>query len=155
MTLDFVEQCLALAARINTGSVGCAQFDASGEAGTCGRTMVYRFLFRKLGWYGEMVHLVGGQDMGLIYRVLSCKGVGGAIQVDTKSMVGASIDTRPGATWSECIKQKVGHTDPSKYSNWNYGYMDHENWKKMYKTVWRLSCWRDHDQAQPRSFTGE
>ena len=40
LTLDFVAQCLKVACRIKKGSVGCAQFSATTEAGTYGSMMM-------------------------------------------------------------------------------------------------------------------
>ena len=135
LTLDFVEQSLAVAARVKSGEVACAQFYGSGEAGTYGRIMIDRTLFSKLGGYDESFHPVGCQDTDLIYRVLACSGVGDTIRVDTNAMVGSSIDNKPGATWSQCIQEKVANTDPSKYSRWKFGFMDSENRTKMYELL--------------------
>ena len=66
-TLEFVEQCLTVGARIKSGEVGCAQFSASGDAGAYDRIMVGRNLFCKLGCYDETFHPVGCQDTDLIY----------------------------------------------------------------------------------------
>ena len=132
LTLEFVEQCLEIAHRMKSGSVALAQFYGSGEAGTYGRIMIRRSLFHLLGGYDESFHPVGCQDTDLIYRVLMCDGVGETIRVDTNSMVGTSIDNRPGATWSQCIQEKVANTDPAKYGKWKFGFMDQANRSKMY-----------------------
>ena len=116
LTLEFVEQCLVVGARIKSGEVGCAQFYASGEAGTYGRIMIERNLFCKLGGYDETFHPVGCQDTDLIYRVLACENVGSTIRVDINKMVATSIDNKPKAGWSASIKEKVANTDPSKYA---------------------------------------
>ena len=147
LTLDFVELCLSVGARIKEGSVGCAQFYSTCEAGTYGRIMIARSLFRKLGGYDETFHPVGCQDTDLIYRVLSCEGVGQTIRVDDASSVGSSIDNKPGASWSECIKQKVANTDPSKYSAWKFGFMDGENRTKMYELLQRGQVQRNIDKT--------
>ena len=120
-SLEFVEQCLTVGARIKSGEVGCAQFYASGEAGTYGRIMIERNLFCKLGGYDEAFHPVGCQDTDLIYRVLACENVGSTIRVDNNKMVGTSIDNKPKAGWSASIKEKVANTDPSKYAKWKFG----------------------------------
>ena len=97
--------------------------------------MIDRTLFRKLGGYDESFHPVGCQDTELIYRVLACSGVGDTIRVDTKAMVGSSIDNKPGAKWSQCIHEKVANTDPITYSKWKFGYMDAKNRTIMYQLL--------------------
>ena len=95
LTLDFVEQCLTIGARIKADKVACAQFYASNEAGTYGHIMIQRDMFHKLGGYDESFHPVGCQDRDLIYRVLACANVGTTIRVDDNRMVGTSIDNKP------------------------------------------------------------
>ena len=135
LTLGFVEHCLTMAGRMKSGEVGCTHFYGSGEAGTYGRIMITRNLFHKLGGYDEEFHPVGCQDTDLIYRVLCCKNVGTIVRVCINNQVGTSIDNRPGATWSDCIKEKVSNTDPSKYSRWKFGYMDQVNRTRMYELL--------------------
>ena len=96
LTLEFVEQCLTIGARIKSGEVGCAQFYGSGEAGTYGRIMIQRNLFfYKLGGYDETFHPVGALDRELINRILACANAGTTVRVDDKTMVGTSIDNKP------------------------------------------------------------
>ena len=62
LTLDFVEQCLTIGARIKKEEVACAQFTAPREHGTYGRIMIRRDIFHKLGGYDQTFYPVGVKD---------------------------------------------------------------------------------------------
>ena len=132
LTWEFVQSALVMAHRVCQGELNLVQFATTQDGGTYGRIMIGRALFRQLGGYDESFLPSGCQDTDLILRACMCSGE--SVMISKPQQVGSSIANKPGATWKECVQEKVVNCDP-KFAKMKWGHMDAQNRTRMHELL--------------------